>query len=148
MRENARGHACAEAPARAGKGRSAGPIPIWESRLYRERRARGLATKIRQGRVKRLEDTTLLREKRRLADHLLHVCEKAQLALQLRGGDIGCDLQQIDDLGVIVSLMDSEMHAGTGRERLEELRDYLEAMVLAIEVARVADTLDHDDPIE
>jgi hypothetical protein len=84
----------------------------------------------------------LLREKRALADHLLDVCEKAELALRRRGGEIAGDLQQIDDLGFIVSLMDSEMSPGVTRERLEELRDYLEAMVLAIEVARVAGTLD------
>jgi hypothetical protein len=122
--------------------RTQGPTPIWESKLYRERRAIGVAKELKRERLRRFPDRTLLQEKRALADHLLDLCEKAELALRRRGGDIAADLQQIDDLGFIVSLMDSEMSPGITRERLEELRDYLEAMVLAIEVARVAGALE------
>ncbi len=125
-----------------GQARTLRAIPISESRLFRERRARSVAKEIKRERLRRHTDQTLLREKRALADHLLDVCEKAELALRRRGGEIAGDLQQIDDLGFIVSLMDSEMSPGITRERLEELRDYLEAMVLAIEVARVAGILD------
>jgi hypothetical protein len=101
-----------------------------------------VAKELKRERLRRFPDRTLLQEKRALADHLLDLCEKAELALRRRGGDIAADLQQIDDLGFIVSLMDSEMSPGITRERLEELRDYLEAMVLAIEVARVAGALE------
>jgi hypothetical protein len=141
MNENAGGQTSASRSVQ-GPPRALRAIPISESRLFRERRARGVAKEIKRERLRRFTDQTLLREKRALADHLLDVCEKAELALRRRGGDITADLQQIDDLGFIVSLMDSEMSPGVTRERLEELRDYLEAMVLAIEVARVAGTLD------
>jgi len=127
-----------------GENRRRGPIPIWESKLYRERRARTVATKFKRDRLKRVEDGRLFREKRAFVDHLLDVCDRAELALRRRGGDIASDLEQIDDLGFIVSLMDSEMGPGTRRERLEELRDYLEAMVLAIEISKLASTLDRD----
>ena len=119
-----------------------GPIPIWESKLYRERRARAVARKFQRDRLKRVEDGRLLIEKRAFVDHLLDLCDRAELALRRRGGDIAGDLEQIDDFGFIVSLLDSEMTPGTRRDRLEELRDYLEAMVLAIEVANLASTLD------
>jgi len=118
------------------------PIPIWESKLYRERRAIAVAMKFKRNRLRQFGDKRLLQEKRAFVDHLLDVCDKAELALRRRGGDIAGDLEQIDDLGFIVSLMDSEMSPGTRRERLEELRDYLEAMVLAIEIAKLASTLD------
>jgi hypothetical protein len=141
MNENAGGQTSVSGLAQ-GQPRALRAIPISESRLFRERRARGVAKEIKRERLRRFTDQTLLREKRALADHLLDVCEKAELALRRRGGDIAADLQQIDDLGFTVSLMDSEMSPGVTRERLEELRDYLEAMVLAIEVARVAGTLE------
>ena len=124
--------------------RRGGPIPIWESKLYRERRARTVATKFKRDRLRRVEDGRLFREKRAFVDHLLGMCDKAELALRRRGGNIAGDLEQIDDLGFIVSLIDSEMGPGTRRERLEELRDYLEAMVLAIEIAKLSNTLDRD----
>jgi hypothetical protein len=83
----------------------------------------------------------LLKEKRALADHLLRLCEKAARALRRRGGDIGGDLERIQDLEFMVGMLDSEAGPHVELERFEELRSYLEAMVLAIEVARIAGTL-------
>jgi hypothetical protein len=117
------------------------PTPIWQSRLYQQRRAQQIASRIAQDRARRVKDGSLFREKRALADHLLRLCEQAELVLRRRGGDIAADLERIDDLGFIVNSLDAEMTPGTSLERLEELRNYLEAMVLAIEVSRVAHTL-------
>jgi hypothetical protein len=145
MRGHSRGGgARADGDRTTGEDRRRSPIPIWESKLYRERRARTVATKFKRDRLKRVEDGRLFREKRAFVDHLLDMCDRAELALRRRGGDIASDLEQIDDLGFIVSLMDSEMGPGTRRERLEELRDYLEAMVLAIEISKLASSLDQD----
>lgn len=120
-----------------------GPTPIWESRLFRERRARETALKIRQLRLRQAEDEELFREKRALADHVLDVCDMAELALRRSGGEIEADLEQIDNLSFTVTLMDSEMSPGVQRERLEELGGYLEAIVLGMQVAKLAGTLEN-----
>ena len=127
-----------DTPPHAQPGRS-GPIPIWQSRLYQQRRAEQVASKIRQERMKRFHDGTLLREKRALANYLFELCGKAESVLRHRGGDIDDDLERIADLHFIVDTMDAE-RPGLQAERLEELRDCLEAVVLAIQVARVAAT--------
>lgn len=118
------------------------PTPIWHSRLYQRRRIQQIAARLARERLRRVNDGTLLREKRALADHLLTLCARAERALHRRGGDIGDDLERVDDLGFLVSLLDAQMEPGTAFERLEELGNYLEGMVLAIEVARVAGELD------
>jgi hypothetical protein len=118
---------------------SSGPTPIWQSRLYQRRRFEEIATRIAEDRERRVMDGTLFREKRAMADHLIRLCDQAETAVRRRGGDIADDLERIDDLCFIVSTLDAEMRPGTDLDRLEELRSYLEAMVLAIEVARVAD---------
>lgn len=123
------------------KVQSTGPIPIWHSRLYQRRRVQQIAARIAEDRLQRMKDGTLLREKRALVDHLFTLCDKAERALRQRGGDISEDLERIDDLGFIVSALNAQMEPGAGLERIEELGNYLEAIVLAIEVARVADAL-------
>ena len=119
------------------RNRSTGPTPIWHSKLYQQRRVYEIASRIRQDRMKRFEDGTYLREKRAFADHLLTLCDKAQRILQRQGGDIADDLERIDDLEFIVGVLDAE-GSNTDLEGMLELRNHLEAMVLAIEVARVA----------
>jgi hypothetical protein len=116
-------------------------VPIWHSRLYQQRRTREIASRLARERRRRLADGTFFRETHALADHLLKLCETAELVLCRQGGDIAGDLEHIADLQFIVSSLDTEIAPGAGPERLEELRNYLEAMVLAIEVARVADRL-------
>jgi hypothetical protein len=117
-----------------------GPIPIWRSRMYRQGRAQAIAHRLRVERQRRLANGAAVREKRAFAEHLLDVCERAEETLQRRGGDIVDDLECIQDLQLVVSTLDAE--GGTGDpERLEEARTYLKAMVLAIEVARVAGDL-------
>ncbi len=122
---------------RAGSG----AVPIWHSRLYLRRRTQEIASRLAHERWRRLADGTFFRETRALADHLLKLCETAELVLCRRGGDIAGDLERIADLQFIVTSLDAEIAPGAGAERLEELRNYLEAMVLAIEVARVADRI-------
>jgi hypothetical protein len=123
------------------EGQSPGAVPIWHSRLYLRRRTQEIASRLAHERRRRLADGTFFRETHALADHLLKVCETAELILCRRGGDIAGDLERIADLQFIVSSLDTEIAPGAGPERLEELRNYLEAMVLAIEVSRVADRI-------
>ncbi len=115
-----------------------GPIPIWHGKLYRHRRAQAVAHRLQAQRRRRLADGTVRREKHAFAEHLLGLCERAEEVLQQRGGDIVEDLECIQDLQLIVSTLDAEGAGNGDPERLEEYRMYLKAMVLAIEVARVA----------
>jgi hypothetical protein len=126
---------------RRSDGAEAGPTPIWHSRLYQKRRAQAAAYRLRRKRLQQFSDGSLLKEKRALADHLLRLCEKAERALRRRGGDIAGDLERIQDLEFTVGMLDSEAGPHVELDRFEELRSYLEAMVLAIEVARVAGAL-------
>jgi len=124
------------------EARRGGPTPIWESRLYRERRARETAVALRRRRLGRIHDAELLREQRALVDHLLDLCERAELSLRRRGGNIAADLEALENLTFTVSMIDSEMSAEIKRDRLEELRGYIEAMVMVVEVARIASMLE------
>jgi len=135
---------CSSGPVARGvewEERSSGAVPIWHSKLYLQRRTQEIASRLARERRRRLADGTFFRETRALADHLLKLCETAELVLCRRGGDIAGDLEHIADLQFIVSSLDAEIVPGAGPERLEELRNYLEAMVLAIQVARVTDRL-------
>jgi len=135
---------CSSGPVARGvewEERSSGAVPIWHSKLYLQRRTQEIASRLARERRRRLADGTFFRETRALADHLLKLCETAELVLCRRGGDIAGDLEHIADLQFIVSSLDAEIAPGAGPERLEELRNYLEAMVLAIQVARVTDRL-------
>jgi hypothetical protein len=133
-----------KAPRRQGLSKHDGPIPIWQSKLYQVRWARDLVTKIRQNRAERFNDGTLLLENRLLTDRLFDLCGEAERAVRRRGGDVARDLERIDDLSFILTLIDSEMNPGIALERLEELQEWLEAMVLAAEIARLATARDTD----
>jgi hypothetical protein len=131
-------------PLKCGRGRRRGPIPIWQSRLYRQRRARGGASGLNCERAGRFVEATLLQEKRGFADRLFNLCDKADEAVRQRGGDVADELERIAELSFIVSYWDSETAPEIGVrgpfEHLGESRDYLAAMVLASEVARLAHT--------
>jgi hypothetical protein len=109
--------------------------------MYRQGRAQAIAHRLRVERQQRLASGAAIREKRAYAEHLLDLCERAEEALRKRGGDIVDDLECIQDLQLAVSTLDAEGGGSGDPERLEESRMYLKAMVLAIEVARVAGDL-------
>ncbi len=131
-------------PLKCGRGRQRGAIPIWQSRLYRQRRARGAASGLNRERAGRFVEATLLQEKREFADRLFNLCDKADEAVRQRGGDVADELERIAELSFIVSYWDSEtapeISVRGPFEHLGESRDYLAAMVLASEVARLAHT--------
>ena len=91
-----------------------------------------------QNGTRQFDDVRALQEMHALADHLFDLCVRAHRALRCYGNDIEDDLEQINRLASMVNSMDYEASTAISVGRLEELRDYLEAMVLAIEVARVA----------
>jgi hypothetical protein len=131
-------------PLKCGRGRQSGPIPIWQGRLYRQRRARGGASGLNREQAGRFVEATLLQEKREFADRLFNLCDKADEVVRQRGGDMADELERIAELSFIVSYWDSETAPEVGVrgpfEHLGESRDCLAAMVLACEVARLAHT--------
>jgi hypothetical protein len=134
-----------KAPRQQRLSKHDGPIPIWQSKLYQTRWARDIVTKIRRNRVERFNDGTLLLENRALTDRLFDLCEEAERLVRRRRGDVTQDLERIDDLSFILTLLDSEMNPGITLDRLEELQEWLEVMILAVEVARLT-TAGNNDP--
>lgn len=117
------------------------PTPIWQSKLYQERRERADAIRLARSRMRRSREAELLREKRVLADRLFDLCEAAQRAVHDRGGDPSEALAQIAELSFIVSYWDAETVEEEGEglpaERLDDSRDLLAALVLASEVTKL-----------
>jgi hypothetical protein len=130
------------APLQRRQRKSARPTPIWQSRLFSERRAKDDAPTGRRLRRRPVDDA-VLQQKRALADQLFGLCERARHVVRERGGDNAVALERIAELSFIVSYWDSEVTpegdtaecADSGR--LEESRDSLAAMALATEVARL-----------
>ena len=137
-------------PLKGGRGRQSGATPIWQSKLYQQRRANGSTFRIAGGGPRRFDDATVLREKRQFADRLFDLCDRADQAVRQRGGDVEDQLERIAELSFIVSYWDSETAPEVGVwgpfERLGESRDYLAAMVLACEVTKLADRLGQGPP--
>jgi len=133
---------------RSGRGRQSGAIPIWQSKLYQQRRVSAEASRIQGTGSRPLDDATLLREKRALADRLFDLCDRADQAVRRHGGDVEDQLERIAELSFIVSYWDSETAPEMGVwgpfVRLGESRDYLAAMVLACEVTKLAEGLDRE----
>ena len=129
-------------PRKCVGGRHGGPTPIWQSKLYRQRHATAGVSGLTHDRPRRFLEATLLQEKRELADRLFNLCDRAEQAVRERGGDMEDELEWIAELSFIVSYWDSETAPEMGVrgpfEHLGESRDYLAAMVLASEVARLA----------
>jgi hypothetical protein len=124
------------------RGRLTKPIPISDSRLFRQRRESEAGTRASRDRPRRGDDGTLLRQKRALADQLFDLCERASEAARRRGGEVADELERIAELSFLVSYWDSEtapeVDASGPVRRLEESRDFLAAMVLASDVAQLA----------
>jgi hypothetical protein len=118
------------------------PIPISDSRLFRQRRESEAATRASRDRPRRDEEAALLQQKRALADQMFDLCERASEAARKRGGEVADDLERIAELSFLVSYWDSETapeaDAGSPVRRLEESRDFLAAMALASDVAQLA----------
>lgn len=131
-----------EKPLKCGQSRQSDPTPIWQSRLYRQRRARGSASGLTRDRARRFVEVAVMQEKRELADRLFSLCDKADEAIRKRGGDVADELERVAELSFIVSYWDSETAPEVGVwgpfEHVGESRDYLAAMLLASEVARLA----------
>jgi hypothetical protein len=117
------------------------PARIANLRDFRQRRERNVECRSVPSRSRRTDDEALLRQKRALADQLFALCEQASEAVRERGGAVADDLERIAELSLIVSYWDAE----TGPQiemtrtvsRLEDSRDFLAAMALASDIARL-----------
>jgi len=141
MRDDMQARAGVTALLRHAQPHHSRPAPISNLRDFRERRQRDVEGRSSASRPRRADDEGLLRQKRALADQLFALCEQASEAVRERGGAVADDLERIAELSLIVSYWDAETgpQVETPRpvSRLEDSRDFLAAMALASDIARL-----------